>query len=122
MDKTLHFWYTRDMTATFGQPEPAAHALEKAKPIPGLRADAERNRQRIVEAARALFAERGLNVPLEEIAHRAQVGIATLYRRFPTREDLIAASFEAKMAGRGSAAFLSRCVLCRQPTWVCKTC
>ena len=103
MDKTLHFCYTSSMTAKSDQPEPTAHALEEAKPLPVLRADAERNRQRIVEAARALFAERGLNVPLEEIAHRAQVGIATLYRRFPTREDLIAASFEAKMAGYTAA-------------------
>ena len=91
------------MTAKSDQPEPTAHASEEAKSIPVLRADAERNRQRIVEAARALFAERGLNVPLEEIAHHAQVGIATLYRRFPTREDLIAASFEAKMASYTAA-------------------
>ena len=54
---------------------------------PGLRADAERNRRRILEAARAVFAEAGLDAPLEAIAQRAGVGIATLYRRFPTRED-----------------------------------
>jgi AcrR family transcriptional regulator len=69
-----------------------------------LRVDAERNRRRIVEAARAIFAERGLDVPLEAIAERAGVGIATLYRRFPTREDLIAASFELKMAEYAAAA------------------
>lgn len=62
-----------------------------------LRADAERNRRRIVEAARAVFAESGLEVPLEVIAQRAGVGIATLYRRFPTREDLVAASFAPRM-------------------------
>jgi AcrR family transcriptional regulator len=62
-----------------------------------LRADARRNRERIVCAARDLFAERGLNVPLEDIADRAGVGIATLYRRFPTREDLVAATCEAKL-------------------------
>ncbi|WP_326731561.1 helix-turn-helix domain-containing protein [Streptomyces phaeochromogenes] len=61
-----------------------------------LRADAQRNRQRVVEAARAVFSERGLEVPLEEIADRAGVGIATLYRRFPTREELVAAVFEVK--------------------------
>jgi AcrR family transcriptional regulator len=58
----------------------------------------------IVEAARSAFAERGLDVPLEEIADRAGVGIATLYRRFPTREDLIAASFERKITEYADAA------------------
>jgi AcrR family transcriptional regulator len=63
-----------------------------------LRADAERNRQRIVEAARAVFAERGLDAPLDAIAQRAGVGQATLYRRFPRREDLVVASFAPKLA------------------------
>lgn len=63
-----------------------------------LRADAERNRQRIVEAARAVFAERGLDAPLDAIAERAGVGQATLYRRFPHREDLIVACFAPKLA------------------------
>ncbi len=62
-----------------------------------LRADARRNRDRILAAARSVFAEQGLAAPLEEIAGRAGVGIATLYRRFPTREDLILASFEREM-------------------------
>ena len=62
-----------------------------------LRVDAERNRQRLLEAARAAFAEGGLDVPLEEIARRADVGIATLYRRFPTRDDLLAAVFEDRL-------------------------
>jgi AcrR family transcriptional regulator len=63
-----------------------------------LRADAERNRARIVEAARAVFCERGLGAPLEQIAQCAGVGIATLYRRFPTREELIAACFAPRLA------------------------
>jgi AcrR family transcriptional regulator len=62
-----------------------------------LRADAERNRERIVVAAREVFRERGLYAPLEEVASRAGVGVATLYRRFPTRADLIAGVFEEKM-------------------------
>ena len=62
-----------------------------------LRADAEQNRERIVEAARALFAERGIDVTREEIARRAGVGMATLKRRFPTRADLVAGAFEEKM-------------------------
>ncbi|HYI24636.1 MAG TPA: helix-turn-helix domain-containing protein [Thermomicrobiales bacterium] len=63
-----------------------------------LRADAERNRQRIIEAARAVFAERGLDAPLDAIAERAGVGQATLYRRFPTREDLVVACFAPNLA------------------------
>ncbi len=62
-----------------------------------LRADAERNRERIIEAAQALFAEQGIDVTMEEIARRAGVGAATLYRRYPTRADLVAAAFEEKM-------------------------
>jgi AcrR family transcriptional regulator len=62
-----------------------------------LRADAARNREAIVEAARAMFAEHGLDAPLEEIARRAGTGSATLYRRFPTREDLVAAVFAERM-------------------------
>jgi len=69
-----------------------------------LRVDAERNRGRIVEAAQAAFAERGLDVPLEDVAGRAGVGIATLYRRFPTREDLIATCFERRVAEYAHAA------------------
>lgn len=63
-----------------------------------LRADAKLNRDRILAAAAGLFAERGLSVPLEEIAGRAGVGVATLYRRFSTRADLVAAAFERNMS------------------------
>jgi len=73
-------------------------------PCRELRADARRNRGRILDAARDAFGERGLDVPLEDIADRAGVGIATLYRRFPTREALVAASFEAKLAAFAEAA------------------
>lgn len=62
-----------------------------------LRADAEQNRARIVEAAQALFAEHGIGVTMEEVARRAGVGVATLYRRYPSRADLLAAAFEDKM-------------------------
>jgi AcrR family transcriptional regulator len=70
----------------------------------GLRVDAERNRQRIVAAAREVFAEQGLEVPMEDIARRAGVGVGTLYRRYPTRADLIAAAFETKMSAYAEAA------------------
>lgn len=61
---------------------------------PGLRADAESNRRRIVEAAQQVFGERGVSAPLTEVAERAGVGIATLYRRFPTRAALVEDAFE----------------------------
>src|SRR6195952_4312092 len=65
--------------------------------IRGLRSDAERNRERVIGAARGVFAEQGLDASTNEIARRAGVGVATLFRRFPTRDDLIAATFADKM-------------------------
>ena len=62
-----------------------------------LRTDAQRNRDRIVVAAREAFAEHGLDVGVEEIARRAGVGMGTLYRRFPTKESLIHAIFEQRI-------------------------
>lgn len=62
-----------------------------------LRADAERNRQRIVEAAKTLFAERGVDVSVEDIAAAAGVGIGTFYRRFPDRDSLVEAVFTTKL-------------------------
>ena len=56
-----------------------------------LRRDARENRQRLLDAAAAVFAERGLEAGVEEIAHVAGVGIGTLYRRFPTKDALICA-------------------------------
>jgi AcrR family transcriptional regulator len=58
---------------------------------PMLRADAARNRVRIVEAARAVFAADGLGVGIDVVARRAGVGVGTIYRRFPTKEDLLQA-------------------------------
>ncbi|MET0133348.1 MAG: helix-turn-helix domain-containing protein [Kibdelosporangium sp.] len=60
---------------------------------PGLRADALQNRVRIVEVAREAFAKLGTGVPMAEIARRAGVGVATLYRRFPTKESLVTEAF-----------------------------
>lgn len=54
-----------------------------------LRIDAERNRQLILDAARELFAQRGLGVTLNDIAHHAGVGVGTVYRRFPDKSRLI---------------------------------
>ncbi|WP_229794969.1 TetR/AcrR family transcriptional regulator [Saccharothrix coeruleofusca] len=55
----------------------------------GLRVDAQHNRDRILEVAADAFAELGLDVPMIEIARRAEVGVATLYRRFPTKSALV---------------------------------
>jgi AcrR family transcriptional regulator len=63
-----------------------------------LRADAERNRAALLTAAREVFGEQGLDASLDEIARRAGVGNATLYRRFPTRRDLIAEVFAGQMS------------------------
>ncbi|WP_055481069.1 TetR/AcrR family transcriptional regulator [Sphaerimonospora mesophila] len=67
--------------------------MEKAKRqgTTRLRADARRNRDLIVAAARRLLVEQGVDVPLEEVARRAGVGIGTLYRRFPDRDALLRA-------------------------------
>ena len=56
-----------------------------------LRADARRNREELLEVARQVIREQGVDASLRDIARRAGVGIATLYRHFPTRDDLIAA-------------------------------
>lgn len=62
-----------------------------------LRKDAERNRRRILDAAGELFAEHGLGVSLDEIAHHADVGVGTVYRRFPDKQELIDALFEDQL-------------------------
>jgi AcrR family transcriptional regulator len=62
-----------------------------------LRADARRNRERIVEAARAAFAEHGLDAQMDDIARRADVGVGTLYRHFPTKDALVRAIVQARM-------------------------
>jgi AcrR family transcriptional regulator len=56
-----------------------------------LRADAERNRQKVLEVAQAVFATEGIAVPIDEIARRAGLGVGTLYRHFPTKEALFQA-------------------------------
>ncbi|CAM3337706.1 helix-turn-helix domain-containing protein [Kibdelosporangium persicum] len=63
-----------------------------------LRSDARDNRDRILVAARTAFAADGIDVPMREIARRAGVGPATLYRRFPTKEALVTAAFVSAFA------------------------
>jgi AcrR family transcriptional regulator len=68
------------------------------------RADAQRNRERLVETAKTAFAELGPEVPLEEIARRAGLGIGTLYRHFPTRDAIVSAVYRHGVEQLGSAA------------------
>ncbi|SNQ47441.1 Transcriptional regulator, TetR family [Frankia canadensis] len=65
---------------------------------PPLRADARRNRERVLQAAREVFAESGFAAPLDEIAARAGVGAGTVYRHFPTKEALFEAVSAARVA------------------------
>jgi len=67
------------------------------KPSRGPRADAIRNRERVLEAAKLAFASVGADVSLEEIARRAGVGIGTLYRNFPTRDAIVEAVYRREV-------------------------
>jgi AcrR family transcriptional regulator len=70
-----------------------------AQPARPLRADAARNRARVLEIAYQTFAAEGLQVPIDEIARRAGVGAGTVYRHFPTKEDLFRAVVEERISG-----------------------
>jgi AcrR family transcriptional regulator len=80
----------------------------RADPERSLRADARRNRDQILAAAKTVFGDQGPDVPMEEIARQAGVGIGTLYRRFPDRDALIIAvahdSFTKVLAAAHAAA------------------
>ena len=69
----------------------------KRRPAGPLRADAQRNRQRVLEVAQEVFAAEGLAVPIDEIARRAGLGVGTVYRHFPTKEALFTAIVEDKL-------------------------
>jgi AcrR family transcriptional regulator len=69
-----------------------------------LRSDARRNRGRLLAAARELFAERGVDVAMADIARHAGVSNGTLYNRFPTREDLIEAAFADRLQAMATLA------------------
>lgn len=78
---------------------------------PSLRADAQRNRERLLVAAEELFLERGAAVSFDDVAKRAKVGIGTLYRRFPTRDALLAAMCDERLLAiaRASRARAGAC-------------
>ena len=89
------------MTTANGNTQPGMHPRYGGTLIDmaaRLRADAERNRTALLAAARQVFGEQGLDASLDEIARRAHVGNATLYRRFPSRRELIAEVFAGRMA------------------------
>lgn len=77
--------------------QPSAHAKR-------LRADARRNRDKLIEVAAAAFAEHGVDASLEDIARRAGVGIGTLYRHFPTREHLVEVLYRREVEALCDAA------------------
>lgn len=79
--------------------EPDGARAGAAQPVPGraLRADAARNREKVLRAAREAFAESGYGVPLDEIAARAGVGPGTVYRHFPAKEALFEAVATARI-------------------------
>ncbi|HJT91179.1 MAG TPA: TetR/AcrR family transcriptional regulator [Mycobacterium sp.] len=69
-----------------------------AQPVRQLRADAARNRARVLEVAYQTFAADGLAAPIDEIARRAGVGAGTVYRHFPTKDDLFRAVIEDRLS------------------------
>lgn len=82
---------------------------DTASPEPRMRADARRNEEALLEAAKIVFGRAGVDAPSREIASQAGVGLGTLYRRFPTRADLVAAVFRREVdACAGAADTLAR--------------
>ncbi|MEV4254176.1 TetR/AcrR family transcriptional regulator [Spirillospora sp. NPDC049652] len=103
---------TDDAAAT-GAETAAGSGARTGKGAPRKRADARRNERALLDAAAAVFVTSGVEAPVREIASRAGVGVATIYRHFPTRADLIAAVYrhqveacaeagESLLAGGGS--------------------
>lgn len=79
-----------------------------------LRKDAERNRQRVLDAARELFAEKGLEATLNDVARYANVGVGTVYRRFATKDELIEAIF---VDGMEQLTCLAETALQHEDSW-----
>jgi AcrR family transcriptional regulator len=79
-----------------------------------MRADARRNREKVLSAARQVMARKGLDAQMEEIARRAGVGVGTVYRHFPTKEDLVEALAGARFE---RLAELARDALEKEDPW-----
>jgi AcrR family transcriptional regulator len=76
------------MSSTIHDPSPATDVTTASR---ALRADARRNREAVLAAARELFADKGVEAQMPDVARAASVGVGTVYRHFPTKDDLIAA-------------------------------
>jgi AcrR family transcriptional regulator len=88
-----------------GKPENPDDGLEpRRRTDRRIRADAQRNLDALLEAAKAVFASSGVDVPVREIAEKAGVGIGTVYRHFPQRADLVAAVFRREIDGCAESA------------------
>lgn len=105
MEMRFRLWARR-----YGEPVPLvkdrrydASAMSSTEPR-ALRADARRNRERVVDAARELFAEQGLDAQMDDIARRAGVGVGTVYRHFPTKSALVGELMAAKFRGHAEVA------------------
>ncbi|MBG6214404.1 MAG: TetR/AcrR family transcriptional regulator [Cryobacterium sp.] len=89
------------MTSPTRKPQdgvPAPSAPERTAPLPPRRRDARLNRDRLIASARTLLAQHGVDASLEAIARQAEVGVATLYRNFPTRDDLVRVLYDLALA------------------------
>src|ERR1700753_1767298 len=86
-----------ERTPRLAMAEPDPRPVPSGLQPPKLRADARRNRERVLRAARDAFAESGYDVPLDEIAARAGVGAGTVYRHFPSKEALFEAVITARI-------------------------
>jgi AcrR family transcriptional regulator len=102
MEHPVRFGETSIMTEQLSPAPPGPqgeHQGAHPAPLPAheLRSDARDNRDRILQVARKVFAEEGIDVSMREVARRAEVGPATLYRRFPTKEALVTEAFREQM-------------------------
>jgi AcrR family transcriptional regulator len=89
------------VTVTPPSPAAADPASPSARP---LRADARRNRERILQAAREVFARDGIDAQMDEVAERAEVGVGTVYRHFPTKDALMVELVRAKFRSMAEIA------------------
>ena len=108
----LHLTRYSDSVPRKTNPKPAkaGNEPEAVRPARKMRVDAERNRQLLISAGKAVFAESGSSASLEEIARRAGVGIGTLYRHFPDRDSIIEAVYrlEVKHLAEGATKLIEQ--------------
>ena len=98
-----NYFFEAQKTMSTKHPKPAVHAkrLKPARRKP--RADAQRNRERVLEVAKQAFTRYGASASLDDIAKEAGVGAGTLYRHFPTRDALIEAVYRTEVAKLAAA-------------------